>query len=110
MKLSDIKGERALDVIGEIIAPVANLAQDEAVKALFVKQKVEEGQTAESMLLDRIKAGVPAMIKNHKDDLVTVLAALAGVEKAEYLENMTLKSVISDIFELLTDKDFRDFF
>ena len=40
MKLSDIKGERTLDVIAEIIDPVANIAEDKAASDLFQKKNL----------------------------------------------------------------------
>ena len=39
MKLSDIKGERTLDVIAEIIEPIANIAADQTAAALFQRQR-----------------------------------------------------------------------
>ena len=56
MKLSDIKGERTLDVIAEVIEPIANIAEDEKTAALFKREKLPEGENATTFLLKRIKA------------------------------------------------------
>ena len=45
MRLSDIKGERTLDVIAEIIEPIANIAEDEAAAELFRREKPPEGMS-----------------------------------------------------------------
>ena len=40
MKLSDIKGERTLDVIAELIDPISNIASDKVAADLFVRRQV----------------------------------------------------------------------
>jgi hypothetical protein len=42
MKLSKIKGERAFDVIADIIDPIANIAEDKVAAALFQRQKLPD--------------------------------------------------------------------
>ena len=38
MKLSDVKGERTIEVIAEIIDPIANIAEDEEASAMFKRE------------------------------------------------------------------------
>ena len=109
MKFSDIKGERVLDVISEIIEPLANIAQDENTQEIFKSKKCPEGVTPRDFMISRIKSHAPALISGHKDDIVSVLATINDVDKEEYASNMTMASLIRDVFELLTDEEFLDF-
>lgn len=55
MKLSDIKGERTLDVIAEIIEPIANIAADQTAAALFQRQRCPKGKKPKEFMLERVK-------------------------------------------------------
>lgn len=48
MKLSDIKGDRTLEVIAEIIDPIANIVEDDTASAMFRREKLPEGVTAKN--------------------------------------------------------------
>lgn len=110
MKLSEIKGDRVMDVVADLIGPVAILADDPEVVKLFRMEKVPEGTDARKYLMDRLKRGLPPLLKTHKVELVQILATLEGVEPDEYAEKMTLSSLFHDLLELLTDKAFEEFF
>lgn len=109
MRLSEIRGERVLDVIADITAPVINIASDEEAVAFFNPQPPKDGQTKTEAFAERMKVAAPALMKTHRDDLVSILATLDGVTVEEYVEGMTLGSVLVDVFELLTDEAFDDF-
>ena len=109
MRLSDIKGERVLDVIADLIEPVCNIAEDEEAAAFFRPQKLAEGQTPQQLFLKRVKASVPKLIRDHREDLVSILATLKGVDKKEYAEAMTMPSVVADVVELMSDEEFLAF-
>ena len=109
MRLSEIRGERVLDVIADITAPVINIASDEEAAAFFNPQPPKDGQTKTEAFAERMKAAAPALMKTHRDDLISILATLDGVTVDEYVEGMTLGSVLVDVFELLTDEAFEDF-
>jgi hypothetical protein len=46
MKLSEIQGERAIEVIADLVEPIADIAMDKSLKDVF-KVKVGDGETAE---------------------------------------------------------------
>ena len=110
MRLSDIKGERTLDVIAEIIEPIANIAEDEAVSGLFKREKLPEGVSVKSFLLKRVRQHLPALLKNHKSDIISVLSAVEGVEPREYEGALNLVKLVKDCTELLTDEAFEVLF
>lgn len=110
MKLSDIKGERTLDVIAEVIEPIANIAEDEKAAALFKREKLPEGENAVAYLRKRIKSHLPALLKGHKHDLITIFAAIEGVSYDEYAASLNLGKLTKDLLELMTDEAFGGLF
>lgn len=109
MRLSDIRGERVLDVIADITAPVINIASDDEAARFFERKPPKEGQTPQEALAERMGEAAPALLRRHRDDLIAILATLDGVTVDEYVEGMTLGSVLVDVFELLTDEAFESF-
>lgn len=84
MRLSDVKGEKALDVIADIIEPISEIMADKDVTKL-IRQK-------------RRPAAISAAIKNHKKAVIAVLAALDGKSVDEYECNvLSLPKQILDI-------------
>ena len=110
MRLSDIKGDRVFDVIADIIDPIANIASDETASALFKREKLPEGMTAKAFLLERAIKAVPALLKGHKSDIITVLATIEGVSADDYMASLTLAKLMQDTAELLTDEAFGELF
>ena len=110
MRLSDIKGERAIEVIGELIDPIANIAEDKEASAIFQRKKLPEGMDAKTFVVARLRKGLPVLLKKHKGDIVSILAALKGVTSAEYAATLDLRKVVKDLTELLTDEEFMAFF
>ena len=110
MRLSDIKGDSVFDVIADIIDPIANIASDETASALFKREKLPEGMTAKAFLLERARNAVPALLKGHKGDIITVLATIEGVSADDYRASLTLAKLMQDTAELLTDEAFGELF
>ena len=110
MRLSDIKGDRVFDVIADIIDPIANIASDETASALFKREKLPEGMTAKSFLLKRARKAVPALLKGHKSDIITVLSTIEGASADEYRASLTLAKLMKDMAELMTDEAFGELF
>ena len=110
MRLSEIRGGRGFDVIADIIDPIANLASDETASALFKREKLPDGMTAKAFLLERARKAVPALLKGHKSDIITVLATIEGVSADDYRASLTLAKLMHDAVELLTDEAFGELF
>lgn len=110
MKLSDVKGARTLEVIAEVIDPVANIAEDEAAAALFRREKLPEGMTAKKFLLQRVRKFLPVLLKKHKADLIAIMAAIEGTDKKSYEDSLSLIKLTRDVTDLLTDEAFAELF
>lgn len=109
MRLSDIKGERVFDVIADIIEPALSIASDKEASRLFRAEKLPDGMTAEQFAMDKAKRCVPVLMRNHRDDLISILAALKGVGKDEYAKSLDMTSLVRDLYEMMTDEDLRAF-
>ena len=92
-KLSEIKGEEALDVLAEIIEPAAQIFTDENVKAL------KSGS--------RIKA-TKIILKDHKKAILTLMAALEETPVEEY--KPTLLALPALILGVLNDPELQSLF
>ena len=110
MRLSDIKGDRTLEVIAEIIDPIANIAEDGEASALFKREKLPEGMTAKKFLMKRVRKSLPVLLKGHKADIIAILSAIEGVSAEEYAGSLNLVKLIKDCNDMLTDEVFMELF
>lgn len=106
MRLSDIQGERVFDVIADIIDPIANIAEDDAASAMFKREKLPEGMTVKQFATQRARKALPALLKGHKEDIISILAAIEGVSTDAYKGALNLVKLMRDTAELLTDEAF----
>lgn len=109
MRLSDIKGDRVIDVVADLIDPVASIALDESV-TLFKREKAPDGMTAKDFAIQKLRKGAPVLLKTHKADVVAILAAIKGVTPEEYTDGLNMLTLLQDFVELLTDSEFLDLF
>ena len=97
MKLSDIKGEEALDVLADIIEPVAIIMADGEVSKIY-----KSGQP-------KIKL-VKYIIKEHKPQVIEILAILDRKDPKEYAKEMSLLTLPMKLLEILNDEDLMSVF
>lgn len=110
MRLSDIKGDRTLEVIAEIIDPIANIAEDEEASSMFKREKLPDGMTAKKFLMKRVRKSLPVLLKGHKSDIIAILSAIEGVSAEEYAGALNLVKLVKDCTDLLTDEAFMELF
>lgn len=97
MKLSEYKGEQALDMLADLIEPAAAIMADKeisnAVKANLPKIKI-----------------VKTAIKNHKPEVIEIMAILDGEDPKDYAEKVTLFTLPAKLLEILNDPDLMSLF
>lgn len=98
MRLSDYKGEEALDVLADIIDPLSNILTDEEIQSL----SKQEGASMLSI--------VKPAIKNHKKDLIEILARLDNKPVEEYTKTMNLITLPKQVMDLMSDPEIQDLF
>jgi len=94
MKLSDIKGEAALEAMADLIDPVAEIAQDKILVGLIRAKNFAEA----------VKLG----LKKHKKSVLAVLAILNQQDIETY--NPSLADIPKMLLELFNDKELLDLF
>ena len=92
MKLSEIKGDRAIDVIAEILEPIGVIMDDEQAKKIFDKKNTE----------NKLKLISP-VLKKYKNEVYSILATIEGVPVEEYIKSTSLFKIFSDFSDLLSD-------
>lgn len=114
MKLSQIKGTDAIDVLARIIQPIANIALDkEAFNAIKLKPVDKKGKSNEEireLALARVREAIPAMLGKHRMDICEIIAAINGQTLDEYLAELTFGKLLKDCMDVLTDEELLSFF
>ena len=93
MKLSDIRGERALDVLADLLEPAMILVKDEKFLELLDSNRIEATRYA---------------IKNHKKEVITILAVLDGEDPDTY--DVGLLTLPIRLIQLISDKELVNLF
>jgi len=99
MKLSEIKGDRALEVIADIMEPISNIVSDKEAKKAF--------QNAEKEPIVKV---LPQLIKTHKQDIYKMLAIIDGVSVDEYKKSSNMMKLLQDFSDIITDESVQSLF
>lgn len=94
MRLSEIRGERALDALADLIDPVSIIAQDREIRLA-----IQNGNNNFA-----IKQG----LKKHKKEVMQILAILDGEDVETYSPNIL--TVPTKLLEILNDPDLASLF
>ncbi len=97
MKLSEFKGEQAIEVLADLIDPVAAIMSDEEVKTM-ARAKIP-----------KIKI-VKVLLKNHKKEVIEILAILDGADPEGYAEKVSLVTLPVKLLEIMNDPDLESLF
>ena len=96
LKLSEIRGEAALDVLADIMEPAVEIMTDKDVKTLFrAKKKVE---------------AIALMIKNHKRATIAIMAALNQKSVDEFMAEVNIITLPLTILNIMNDPDLASLF
>ena len=96
MKLSEIKGEKALDVLADIMEPAIRIMSDKRIAVL-----AKSGE--------KIKA-VKMAIKGHKKDVIELLASLEQKDPKEYMQEINVLTLPVKLLEILNDDALQNLF
>ena len=94
MKLSDIKGEKAIEVLADLLEPASEIMGDKEVVAL-----IRSGQNIK---------GIAAALRNHKKACLTILALTEGEDPETYSPNVL--SLPKKGLEILNDPEMMSLF
>ena len=105
MRLSEIQGERAIEVIADLIEPFSNIATDPKIKSVL-KIRKKENETAEEAAIRAIKKNIPVLLKDHKKDVAQVIGILEGIDP----EKLNILEIVKGLSEMMTDKTLMQLF
>ena len=97
MRLSDFKGEAALDALADMMEPLTTILLDEEI------QKLAKNNAAPISY-------VKPMLKNCKNEVIAILAILDCKTVEEYKANMTLLSLPKQVLDLVMDPEVQSLF
>ena len=95
MKLSEIKGEAAIDVLVDILDPASEIIGDKEIE-LAVRNNATRMQI------------VKIALKNHKKAVIAILAALDGKKPEEY--EVSVLTLPVKLLEVLNDPELVNLF
>ncbi len=99
MKLSEIKGERAIEVIADLIEPIANIATDKECADLFSVKPVKDEDKKVTARKHLVKK-VPLLLKLHKRDVIKIIATLDG----KSVDDMNVFSITAALIGFVQDE------
>lgn len=94
-KISEYKNDDALDLLVDLIEPVAEILADKEMISLT---------QGKGRKIDAVKVA----IKNHKDAVIKILARLDQIPVEE--ANYNIITITSKLLEVLNDQELMDFF
>jgi hypothetical protein len=100
-KLSEFKDDEAMDVLCEILDPAISLISDKELRTAIWGDKEKEVKP------DRQK-GIKIAMKDHRKDVVKILAVLNETPVEEFHYNVASLSIM--LLELFNDKELIAFF
>lgn len=94
-KLSEIKGEEAIDVLAELLVPITDISQDEEVRAGF------ETNVAKC---------VSIALKKYKKEVMEMLAVINGKSVEETAEEIDVLSLPAYLVDVLSEPSIQSLF
>ena len=98
MKISDIKGEAALDAFADIIDPAMEIMTDPGVSAAYKNPETTRAQL------------VGSIVKGHKKAVITIMAILDGKDPETYADEINIFTVPAKLMEIIDDPEVRSLF
>lgn len=91
MKLSEYRGEDALDVLADLVEPAIEIMGDKEFVQAYRDRKIPKA--------------VKTAIKNHKKSVLEIMAATEREDVEEYAKKVNVFTLPAKLIELLNDKE-----
>ena len=104
MKLTEYRGDDALDVLAELLEPAVEILADADIAAAWRDKNPNKTRGQKQ------PKAVSIAIKKHKEAVIAILAALDHETPDEYREKINVVTLPKKLLEVLNDKDLRNFF
>lgn len=98
MRLSDIKGEAALDAFADMLDPAMEIMTDPAISAAYKNPETTRAQL------------VGLIVKGHKKAVITIMAILDGKDPETYADEINIFTVPAKLMEIINDPEMKSLF
>ena len=98
MKISDIKGEAALDAFADMLDPAMEIMTDPAISAAYKNPETTRAQL------------VGMIVKGHKKAVITIMAILDGKDPETYADEINIFTVPAKLMEIINDPEMKSLF
>ena len=98
MKISDIKGEAALDAFADMLDPAMEIMTDPAISAAYKNPETTRAQL------------VGLIVKGHKKAVITIMAILDGKDPETYADEINIFTVPAKLMEIINDPEMKSLF
>lgn len=105
MNLTEIKGEKAIEMIAELIEPVSAIANDAKVKEIF-NIVPEEGEKPEEAAMRVLTKKTPELMKHYAKEIAQILGILLEVKP----EELSIAQIFKGLAEMIADKSLMQLF
>lgn len=105
MKLSELKGERAIEVVADLIEPISNIVSDQKNLKFFQAEQLE-GESPHDMAVRDLKEKIPLLLRTHKKDILAILCTINNVSP----DDISLTDMIKGVADLINDEEFKTLF
>lgn len=98
MRISDIKGEAALDAFADMLDPAMEIMTDPAISAAYKNPETTRAQL------------VGLIVKGHKKAVITIMAILDGKDPETYADEINIFTVPAKLMEIINDPEMKSLF
>lgn len=117
MKLSEISSNKMMDVLCDLVVPIATIAEDRQIlEAFFERVTVDEGMSYKErkvlgimQVAQNFKIIIPGLLRNHRNDVYEILSII-NEKEIEEIKNQSPIETVKQVKELLEDEEFTSFF
>lgn len=103
MKLSEMTGEQGLEMIGDLLVPIGEIAMDAAAMQSILIMQYTEGDSTLKQIQRGIKNGLGETIKKHAASFAAILACVNGKTVEEYDASAGFMQLVKDLVDLVND-------
>lgn len=108
MKISELNFEQTMEVLANITPYISSIMKDKTLIKSFKEVVNKDNKDNFNKGVERLNQALPILLSSHKEDIIHIVAIL-NFESYETTKNKNVFEVVSDIKNILDDKDLVSF-
>lgn len=113
MRISELTTANGLDVLCDITPYLGAIITDEQLTAELRRKANVNSDSSQAEVwaaaLEKITRLLPVILKSHRNDVYGIVGAINGKTEEE-IEAQSFLTTLSEIVDIVRDKEFRNFF